>query len=255
MPQISTRLRVRPLANRAVHSHHGHPVHNDILLALPAKEREIVLSRLEFVQLPTRFALHEMNDLIEHGYFINSGLVSIVNVMSDGKSVEVGITGKEGFIGLPLLVGFETSPTRAIMQIAGAGFRLTKKDIGAVLRECPELEKRLHRYSQELALQGIQLAACNRLHEVEARLARWLLMSQDRVGSSSFQLTQESLANMLGTRRASVTIAAGILQKAGLITYKRGHVKIQKRAALEGAACECYSALTQKLKSWRNNSR
>jgi CRP-like cAMP-binding protein len=122
--------------------------------------------------------------------------------------------------------------------------------VPSVLEECPELQKRLGRYAQELALQSVQLAACNRLHEVDARLARWLLMSHDRVNTSTFRLTQESLASMLGTRRASVTTAAGILQRAGLITYKRGEIKILKRKELEDAACECYRKLNQQMKSW-----
>jgi CRP-like cAMP-binding protein len=243
------------LANPAAHSIHGHPAHNEILRGLPDKQREIVLSSLEFVELPTQLLLNEISEPIKYGYFLNGGLASVLNVMADGKSVEVGITGKEGFIGLPLLVGFKTSPTRTMMQVAGAGFRITSKDMGPIMRECPELEKRLHRYSQEFALQSIQLAACNRLHKVEARLARWLLMSQDRVDSPGFQLTQESLANMLGTRRASVTTAAGILQKAGLITYKRARVEIKKRAALEKAACECYSAIVEQTKNWSNGSQ
>ena len=119
-----------------------------------------------------------------------------------------------------------------------------------MLDRCPELQKRLNRYAQELALQSVQLAACNRLREVDARLARWLLISYDRVNASTFRLTQESLASMLGTRRASVTPAAGILQRAGLITYKRGEIKILERKELEDAGCECYRKLNQQMKSW-----
>ena len=125
----------------------------------------------------------------------------------------------------------------------------------SILSKCPPLEKRLNRYSQEMALQVSQVAACNRLHEVEERLARWLLMSQDRVGVSTFPLTQQFIAHMLGTRRASVTVAAGILQRAGLITYQRGQVKIESRTKLESAACECYRQLNQQIRSWHENSR
>lgn len=196
-----------------------------------------------------------MNEPIAHGYFINGGLASILNVMSDGKSVEVGLSGKEGFVGLPLIVGFERSPTHTVMQIAGSGFRVKARELVELLKKCPKLEKNLQRYSQEMALQVTQVAACNRLHEVDDRLARWLLMSEDRVESSSFLLTQEFLAHMLGTRRASVTIAPGALQRAGLITYKREEVKIQDRARLEGAACECYSQLNQQLANWRKDLR
>jgi CRP-like cAMP-binding protein len=238
-----------------VGGHDGHRVRNAILLDLPRKEFESVFSKMELVQLPTHKILNDMAQPIEFVYFVNSGLASILNVMSDGKSVEVGLSGKEGFVGLPLIVGFGTSPTQVVMQIAGSGFKLRARDLVEVLRSCPKLEKSLNRYSQELALQVTQVAACNRLHEVEERLARWLLMSQDRVGVSVFPLTQEFLAHMLGTRRASVTVAAGILQKAGLITYKRGQVKIEKRAELEDAACECYGQLTQQMKNWRHNAR
>jgi CRP-like cAMP-binding protein len=232
----------------------GHQIHNAILLELPRKECENVFAKMELVPTPSRLILHEMGGPIKFVYFVNSGLISILNIMSDGKSVEVGLTGKEGFVGLPIAVGFETSPTRALSQVTGTAFRVNAKAMGNILRECPELEKHLHRYALELALQGAQLAACNRLHEVDERLARWLLMSQDRVDSPNLSLTQESLSMMLGTRRASVTIAAGILQKAGFITYQRGHVKIEDRAGLEDAACECYGILNQQLKRWRNNS-
>jgi CRP-like cAMP-binding protein len=232
----------------------GNAIHNAILADLTRNDCESILSKLEFVELPVHTVLNEMAQPIKYGYFINSGLASVLNVMSDGKSVEVGLSGKEGFVGLPLIVGFETSPTQVVMQIGGTGFRVSAKDVKEILRRCPNLEKSLHRYSQEIALQVTQVAACNRLHEVEERLARWLLMSQDRIGTSEFPLTQQFLAHMLGTRRASVTVAAGILQKAGLITYKRGQVKIEHRAKLEQAACECYRQLNQQIKSWHKDS-
>jgi CRP-like cAMP-binding protein len=147
---------------------------------------------------------------------MNSGLASVLNVMEDGKSVEVGLTGKEGFVGLPLVVGFASSPSRVIIQIEGSAYRISASALVELLRKCPTLEKRLLRYSQVLAAQASHVAACNRLHEVDERLARWLLMSQDRIGSDEVSLTQEFLAHMLGTRRSSVTVAASILQTAGL---------------------------------------
>ena len=151
--------------------------------------------------------------------FMNSGMTSILTVLAEGKSVEVGLTGKDGFVGLPLIVGFSSGPTQAVVQIAGSAFSIGARAIGQIVRQCPALANRLQRYVQMLAMQGTQVAACNRLHEVDERLARWLLMCQDRIGSNLVPLTQEFLAHMLGTRRASVTVAAGILQKAGLITY------------------------------------
>jgi CRP-like cAMP-binding protein len=209
---------------------------------------------MQFVDLPIHTVLSEMFGVIKYGYFLNSGLSSVLNVMADGKRIEVGLTGKEGFVGLPLVVGFETSPTLIIIQIAATGFRVATSDLENIFRTCPVLVRSLNRYTQEFALQQTQVAACNRLHEVEERLARWLLMSQDRVESSSFLLTQEFLSHMLGTRRASVTVAAGILQKAGLITYNRGQVHVRSRAKLEHACCECYEILNKQMECWRNNS-
>ena len=149
-------------------------------------------------------------------------------------------------------MGFSSGPTQAVVQIAGSGFRISARGIAQAVRQSPVLANRLQRYVQTLAMQGTQVAACNRLHEVDERLARWLLMCQDRIGSNFVPLTQEFLAHMLGTRRASVTVAAGILQKAGLITYSRGHVNIVDRRRLESASCECYAIMQQQDKRWRN---
>jgi CRP-like cAMP-binding protein len=229
-------------------------VHNEILLDLPRNERQSVFAKLDFVPLPNRSVLNEIGKPIEFCYFVNSGLVSLVNVLSDGKSVEVGLTGKEGFVGLSALVGFSVSPTQAVTQIEGTAFRISLRNLSAVLRTCPALERNLHRYAHEVALQATQVAACNRVHRLDKRLARWLLMSQDRVGLSELALTQQTLAHMLGTRRASVTVAAGILQHKGLITYKRGLVSIKNRAGLEKAACECYRQVNEQLRAWGNKS-
>ncbi|HEY7353763.1 MAG TPA: Crp/Fnr family transcriptional regulator [Terriglobales bacterium] len=180
---------------------------------------------------------------------------SILSVFPDGKSVEVGLVGKEGFIGLPLLAGFVTAPSRAVAQIDATAFRVHRSVLMAHLRQCPTLERRLQQYSQIASLEVTQIAACNRLHEVHERLARWLLMCADRVESNSVPLTQEFLAQMLETRRSSVTVAAGILQKAGIIAYTRGDVKVLSRQKLEHAACECYGIMQQQIQSWRAESR
>ena len=230
----------------------GQSVENEILLALPAKERDAIFPHLTFVELPTHDVLHEPGEPIKFGYFLNSGMTSILTVLAEGKSVEVGLTGKDGFVGLPLIVGFSSGPTQAVMQIAGNGFRIAARELAQALRQCPTLAIRLQRYVQVLAMQATQVAACNRLHEVDERLARWLLMCQDRIGSEFVPLTQEFLAHMLGTRRASVTVAAGMLQKAGLITYSRGHVNIIDRTRLESACCECYGIMRQQDKKWRS---
>jgi CRP-like cAMP-binding protein len=247
------RLHIRPKTNgKSPVDGTGPAIHN-MLLDLPPRERRAILSKLTFVELPVRTILNELGAPIKFAYFVNSGLVSIVTVMADGKSVEVGLTGREGFVGLPLIVGYESSPTRAIVQITATAFRISARDMKAALRNCPKLEKSLQRYAQELAIQSVQVAACNRLHEVEERLARWLLMSLDRVGGTSFALTQEFVSHMLGTRRASVTVAAGILQKAGLITYTRGQVRIQNRKKLEEASCECYQVMKRQVANWRES--
>jgi CRP-like cAMP-binding protein len=228
----------------------GNGIHNQLLLGLPPRELELILPKLELVRLKTHHVLHEPGDTLKSAYFCNNGLVSILSVFPDGKSVEVGLVGKEGFIGLPLVVGFRTAPTRAIAQIEGSSFRMDGEALIGLLPQCPKLERRLQQFSQIMAMQVTQIAACNRLHEVNERLARWLLMSADRIGSSSVPLTQEFLAQMLGTRRSSVTVAAGMLQKAGLITHSRGDVEIIDRPRLEDAACECYAIMQERIGEW-----
>jgi len=232
----------------------GHALENEILRALSPRERELILPNLTFVDLPTHTVLHEPGEAIKFGYFLNSGLASVLTVMSEGKSVEVGLTGKEGFVGLPLVVGFSTSPTRTVIQIAATGFRINTKNLEQAMHVSTSLMGFLQRYVQVLGMQSTQVAACNRLHEVDERLARWLLMCEDRIGSKFVPLTQEFLAHMLGTRRASVTVAAGILQKAGLITYQRGHVNIVDRIRLEAAACECYRMMQQQNRKWSSET-
>ena len=232
-----------------------HAVANKILLGLPRKEYKAVFARLEWVDLPVHTVLNQVAKPIEHGYFMNGGLASVLIVLAGGKSVEVGLAGAEGFVGVPLVAGFKSSFTRVIVQIGGSAFKISAKDLGRFLRECPALERGLQQHSQQMSLQSTQVAACNRLHDVNQRLARWLLMSQDRVGGDLVKLTQEFLAHMLGTRRASVTVAAGVLQKAGLIAYSRGDVKIENRAGLEAATCECYASITRQSGMWLNESQ
>ena len=225
-------------------------IYNEILRALPRNEFATVFPRLELVRLQPRQVLHEAGDTLRSAYFCNTGIISILSVLSDGKTVEVGLVGKEGLVGLPLIAGFRTSATRAVVQIAGTALRLDADSLGVILRQCPRLERKLQQFSQIMAMQATQIAACNRLHEVEERLARWLLMSADRVGASSLELTQEVLGQMLGTRRSSVTVSAGILQRAGLISYTRGSVRIVQRPRLEQAACECYGLMQRQARVW-----
>src|SRR5947209_1909062 len=186
---------------------------------------------------------HEAGEVIRSAYFMNEGMGSVLAVQPDGKSVEVGLIGKEGFVGLPIICGFKTSILRVVTQADGTAYRIDVPTLRKLLPQCPVLEKQLQRYAMILAMQSTQLAACNRLHAVEERLARWLMMSHDRIATKIMPLTQEFLGQMLGTRRASVSLAASILQKAGLITYTRGNVTIVDRPALAQVACDCYGII------------
>ena len=232
----------------------GTPVRNELLLGLPPAECDLVFSQLTFVELRTHDVLEESEEPIRYAYFVNSGLVSVLSVMKGGKSVEVGLSGQEGCTGLPLAVGLKTSATTIIVQIRGTAFRMTSQAFTTILRQCPILEKRIQQFGQVMGMQGAQIAACNRLHEVDERLARWLLMSQDRIAGDIVPLTHEFLAHMLGTRRSSVTVAAGVLQKAGLITHNRGAVKIKNRERLEDATCECYNLIRRHTAAWKKES-
>ncbi|PYY03237.1 MAG: Crp/Fnr family transcriptional regulator, partial [Acidobacteria bacterium] len=194
-------------------------------------------------------------ETIKSGYFVNSGLMSVLAVQPDGKTVEVGLIGKEGFVGLPLVVGYHSSPTRVVTQGDGTAYRCSARDLTELIRQCPELTQQLHRFAHRLAMQTTQIAACNRLHEVEERLARWILMSQDRIESDHLPLTQEFLGQMLGTRRSSVSIAASFLQKAGMISYTRGSVTILDRSKLEATACDCYGIVERQLRDWEGENK
>jgi CRP-like cAMP-binding protein len=230
----------------------GHRINNKILLDLPADEMAQILPNLEFVRLNRDHVLHDVGETVKSAYFCNSGMISILSMFPDGKSVEVGLIGSEGFVGLPLVAGFRTTPTRAIVQIDATAFRLSAAALTGLLRPCPQMERRLQQFSQIAAMETTQIAACNRIHEVEERLARWLLMCSDRTGEPSLPLTQDLLSQMLGTRRASVTVAAGILQKAGLISYTRGRVEILNRERLQQATCDCYEAMTVQRRKWHS---
>lgn len=241
-------------SSRPLRDGDGNQIHNKILLDLPPNEWEMLIPKLEFIRLQTHHVLHEPGDTLRSAYFCDTGLISILCVFPDGKSVEVGLVGHEGFIGVPLVAGFRTAATQAIAQINATAFRMDSDQLVAMLKHCPQLERRLQQFSQMMAMQVTQMAACNRLHEVDERLARWLLMGADCIGSNSLLLTQEILAQMLGTRRSSVTVSAGILQRAGLIAYSRGDVEITNRKKLEEAACECYGIMQRQAQEWKGSS-
>jgi len=227
-------------------------VRNEILNSIPESEFNLIRPELEPVELPQRLILHEPGERILYAYFLNQGLASLVVITSDGRSVEIAIVGHEGLVGTPLAVGLHRGPYRSIMQIPGNGFRIKAESLEQVLHETPQLRLLLNQYVLTQGLQIAQIAACNRLHEIEQRLARWLLMGQDRVESDALPITHEFLAQMLGTGRPSVSLAAGILQKNGIIENSRGAVKILDRAALEASACECYRAIQQFNRSFNN---
>jgi CRP-like cAMP-binding protein len=226
-------------------------VGNTILLGLPPAEWVQLFSSLEFVRLRLHQVLHETGEAIKSGYFLNDGMSSVLTVQPDGESVEVGLIGNEGFVGLPVIFGFKTSALRIITQGDGTAYRVDVGILRNLLPHCPTLERQLQRYSMILGIQSTQLAACNRLHDVEERLARWLLMSHDRIGGKTLPLTQEFLAQMLGTRRSTVSVAAGVLQRAGMISYTRGNVTILSKAKLEATACECYEIIRLQKNRWQ----
>jgi CRP-like cAMP-binding protein len=233
--------------------HHGEPdtssqtvqngVENKLLQNLPEQERSALQPHLERVDLAMHQVLHEPGEKLEFGYFLNKGLVSLMVVTRDARSVEVGIVGREGFIGAPLALGLRDSSQRALIHVEGSGFRVRSNAFKSVLEEAAVLRERVGRFVLLQGLQVAQLAACNRLHEVEQRLARWLLLAHDRAGHDSLPITHELLAQMLGSGRPSVTLAAGMLQRAGMIGYTRGQVSVLDRQALERSACECYAAI------------
>jgi CRP-like cAMP-binding protein len=221
----------------------GKAVSNVILLSLPDEEYNLLRPHLEPAELPQYDILHEPGEKIDFGYFLNDGMTSLVALSADGRSVEVGIVGKEGMVGMPLTAGLLRGTFRAIMQMAGNGLRIRSEAFQEILPCASTLRSELSRFALMHGMQVAQLAACNRLHEIEQRLARWLLMCQDRVDSQWLPLTHEFLAQMLGTGRPSVTLAAGVLESDGLIENMRGTVKVLNRKGLEEAACECYGVI------------
>lgn len=218
---------------------------NSILLSISDIEFNRIRPHLEFVDLPQRTSLHEANRRLEAAYFLNAGMVSLVFTTRNGESVEVGVVGSEGFTPIPIAVGFRRSPHCAVMQIGGEGFKVRVSALEAILPTSPELQLMLHRYAALHGLQVAQTAGCNRLHDLQQRLSRWLLLTQDRVGSGLLRITHDFLATMLGTDRPSVSLAAGALQRKRIIEYEHGSVRILNRKKLESSACECYSIIRQ----------
>jgi CRP-like cAMP-binding protein len=198
---------------------------------------------MELVELDHRESLYEPNEQIENAYFPDRGLMSLVTVVQDGTSVEAAIVGNEGMVGTPLILGASTSTTRAICQVPGRAWRIGADDLLRQVALNSNLSLLLHRYTQTLFDMMAQTSACNSLHSIEERCARWLLLTRDRMDSDSFLLTQEFLAIMLGVRRAGVSKVAKTLQTAGLIDYKLGRIAILDRPGLVEVSCECYAVV------------
>ena len=216
---------------------------NQILGALPPEDRERIAAHLEPVELPHGHVIYHVDQQMEHVYFPTNSMVSLVSQLSDGTSIEVGVTGFEGMVGLPVMLGVDRSPHECITQINDGAMRAKADSIRSEFKRGGALQDLLLRYSQSLMLTVSQVAACNRVHTVGERLARWLLMSYDRCPISELPLTQDFLAIMLGTRRAGVTEAAVILQAEGVINYRRGRITMTDREGLEETACECYKII------------
>jgi CRP-like cAMP-binding protein len=215
---------------------------NQLLAALPADEQERWRAELEPVDLKLGDVLYESGSTMTHVYFPTTAIVSLLYVMENGASAEIAVVGHEGIVGVSLFMGGESTPSRAVVQSAGKGFRLGAQQIQEHFKRAPVLHLLL-RYTQALITQMAQTAVCNRHHSLDQQLCRWLLLSLDRLSGSELVMTQELIANMLGVRREGVTESATKLQKAGLIKYSRGRITVLDRAGLEQRSCECYAVV------------
>jgi CRP-like cAMP-binding protein len=216
------------------------PVANHILAALPKQDYQHLLSRLEPVTLSFGEVLYRPTENIQYVYFPIDSLVSLLTQVEGHQALEVGMVGHEGMLGIPLALGVSSSPVHALVQGSGMAMRMTSDNFKDILHHCLPLQRGVYRYIYELMVQITQSAACNRFHRVDSRLARWLLMTRDRLLSNEFHLTQSLLSDMLGVRRVGVTQAAGILRQRKLISYTRGEICILDGDGLESAACNCY---------------
>jgi len=219
------------------------PTHNLLLAALPGEEYERILPHLGHVSFKLGEVVYESGAQMEHIYFPTTAIVSLLYLMEDGASAEMGMAGKEGVVGVALFMGGNTMPNRAVVQSAGGAVRMRARVLRDEFARGGAFQRLLLRYTQALLTQMSQTAVCNRLHAIEQQLCRWLLLSHDRLDSDELVMTQELIANMLGVRREGVTAAAGRLQEQGLISYVRGRIQVLDRRGLEAAACECYKVV------------
>jgi CRP-like cAMP-binding protein len=219
------------------------PKENHLLAALPEETYERLLPFLERISLPLGQAVYESGGTQGYVYFPTSSIVSLLYVLADGASAEIAITGKEGLVGIALFMGGESTPSRAVVQSAGHGYRLRGDLLKKAFEAGGALQHLVLRYTQALITQMTQTAVCNRHHAVDQQLCRWLLLSLDRLPGNELVMTQELIANMLGVRREGVTEAAGKLQAEGLIEYSRGKIRVLDRRRLEARVCECYAVV------------
>lgn len=219
------------------------PRHNRLLAALPDADWQRWRSQLELVALPQGHVLYESGAMLSHGYFPTSAIASLLYETESGASAEIAVVGNEGIVGVPLFMGGGSTPSRAVVRSAGVGFRMPGPAIRAEFARSGAAMRVLLRYTQALIAQMAQIAVCNRHHSVNQQLCRWLLFSLDRLAGDDLVVTQDLIAHMLGVRREGVTEAALSLQQARLISYRRGHIKVLDRSALEKRSCECYAVV------------
>jgi CRP-like cAMP-binding protein len=217
--------------------------HNQLLAALPKEDLERWRPHLEAIELPLELVLYEPGDVLSHVYFPTTAIVSLLYVMENGASAEIAVAGKEALVGISLFMGGESTPSRAVVQSRGRGFRMKALVLKQEFSRSGPVLHLLLRYTQALITQMSQTAVCNRHHSLDQQLCRWLLLSLDRLPGKELVMTQELIANMLGVRREGVTEAALKLQRAGLIDYSRGHIKVLDRPGVEKLTCECYAVV------------
>lgn len=219
------------------------PLDNRLLAALPVAERQRWWPQLEAIDMPLGQVLYESGRTLSHVYFPTNAIVSLLYVMENGASAEIAVVGNEGIVGISLFMGGESTPSRAVVQSAGRGFRLKAQTMKDEFNRAGPVLHLMLRYTQALITQMAQTAVCNRHHSLDQQLCRWLLLSLDRLEGSELVMTQELIANMLGVRREGVTEGALKLQRAGLIRYARGHISVLDREGLEKRTCECYAVV------------
>jgi CRP-like cAMP-binding protein len=224
------------------------PNQNHLLAALPTAEFEALVAHLQLVPMPLGEILYEPGGKMQHAYFPTTAIVSLHYVMETGASAETAGVGNEGVVGISLFMGGETTPSSAVVHTAGHAYRLEGSLLKQEFNRAGLMQQLLLRYTQALITQMTQTAACNRHHSVEQQLCRWLLLTLDRTPSRELTMTQELVARMLGVRREGITEAAGNLQRAGFIRYRRGHITVLERSGLETRACECYAVVKKELR-------